>query len=308
MWNIKMGIKENINEKRTYTIGVIALLLSALLTATSQVFYASRVQNLHPFIFTGISFFLTACFFSFFARNQKVEYKWKSTWQSLLKLNLASVLAFMGFYFALKFIEPAIVSSLEMGLGPLFVISLALTQRQIVAKEQWGIALGTLLACFLLIISIFNGNSGVQMNQNINTILGVIASVFCGLGAVLCTNYSKLLSSAGWTSSMILTHRFYGIVLLSFIFTYDILFDYIFTNVQWILLVTIAGVLIPMYLLQKGIQYCETFLVMMSLCFIPVFTFFFQLFDPRLSWSTTTLLGVILLFVLGVFSIYVEKK
>ena len=64
-----MGVKENISEKRTYTIGVIALLLSALLTATSQVFYASRVQNLHPFVFTGISFFLTACFFSFFARN-----------------------------------------------------------------------------------------------------------------------------------------------------------------------------------------------------------------------------------------------
>ncbi|MBH0175768.1 EamA family transporter [Fictibacillus sp. 23RED33] len=154
-----MGPKENISEKRTYTIGVIALLLSALLTATSQVFYASRVQNGHPFVFTGISFFLTACFFSFFARNQKVEYKWKSTWQSLLKLNLASVLAFMGFYYALKFIEPAIVSSLEMGLGPLFVIFLALTQRQIVAKEQWGIALGTLLACFLLIISIFNGGT-----------------------------------------------------------------------------------------------------------------------------------------------------
>lgn len=293
---------------RTYTIGVIALILSALLTAASQVFYANRIQNVHPFLFTGISFFLTACYFSFFAMTQKVEYKWKSSWQSLVKLNVSSVLAFMGFYFALKFIEPAIVSSLEMGLGPLFVIFLLLLQRQFVGKAQWGIALGTLLASILLVVTIFNGQSGVTTIQNTDTILGVIASVFCGIGAVLCTTYSKELSVVGWTSSMVLTHRFYGIIILSFISTFNLLFDYFFDHVLWIFIMTIGGVLIPMYLLQKGIQYCKTFFVMMSLCFVPVFTFFFQLFDPRLSWSTTTFIGVILLFSLGVCSIFIEKK
>ncbi|MEH6944949.1 EamA family transporter [Bacillus sp. JJ722] len=303
-----MLIRDESNGGNLHIIGVIALLLSALLTAASQVFYASHVQNTHPFIFTGISFFLTACYFSLFAMKQKVTYQWASAWQALLKLNLSSVLAFMGFYFALKFIEPAIVSSLEMGLGPFFVILLTSIQRKDVSKAQWGIAIGTLLACYLLIVSIFNGDSGLHVKLDINTILGIIASVFCGLGAVLCTVYSKQLSSIGWTSSMILTHRFYGIVLLSFMFTYDLIVHYFVDHIVWILIVTIAGVLIPMYLLQKGIQYCKTFLVMMSLCFIPVFTFFFQLFDPRLSWSTTTLFAVILLFILGVFSIYLEKK
>ena len=70
--------------------------------------------------------------------------------------------------------------------------------------------------------------------------------------------------------------RFYGIILLSFIATYDVMFTYLLENIDWILLMTVIGVLIPMYLLQKGIQYCEVFLVMMSLCFIPVFTFFFS--------------------------------
>ncbi|WP_158582996.1 DMT family transporter [Lysinibacillus yapensis] len=303
-----MRLEVNVTKNRTYKLGVTALLLSALLTAASQVFYASRVQNAHPFLFTGISFFLTACYFSFFARSQKETYRWKSSWQSLLKLNLSSVLAFMGFYFALKFIEPAIVSSLEMGLGPLFVIFLALMQREVIAKAQWGIAFGTLSACLLLVISVFNGVSGVQTNLDSSAILGLIASVACGLGAVLCTNYSNRLSGMGWTSSMILTHRLYGIIILSFIFTYNILFDYIFENILWILIVTVAGVLLPMYLLQKGIQYCETFLVMMSLCFVPVFTFLFQLFDPRISWSTTTLMGVVLLFILGVFSINIGEK
>ena len=79
-------------------------------------------------------------------------------------------------------------------------------------------------------------------------------------------------------------------------------------NIIWILAVTFLGVLVPMYLLQKGIQYCETFLVMMSLCFIPVIVFFFQFFDSRLQWSSLTLTGVVLLFGLGLMSVYADRK
>src|SRR5699024_9747323 len=78
---------------------------------------------------------------------------------------------------------------------------------------------------------------------DVNIILGIIASIACGLGAVLCTIYSKQLSRAGWTSSMILSKRFYGIILFSFFFTYDLIFDYTMENISWILVVTIIGVL-----------------------------------------------------------------
>jgi len=152
----------------------------------------------------------------------------------------------MGFYFALKYIEPAIVSSLEMGLGPLFALLLAIQQKKRVINAQWGIA--------------------------------------------------------------ILSKRFYGIILLSFIATYDVMFTYLLENIDWILLMTVIGVLIPMYLLQKGIQYCEVFLVMISLCFIPVFTFFFQLFDTRLQWSNITLMGVLLLLLFGILSVVLEQR
>lgn len=303
-----MAVVNNLVKKREHVIGIAALMISAVLTSASQVFYANHVQNTHPFIFTGVSFFLTAFFFSFISAKQKAAYQWSSAWGIIIKLNLSSVLAFMGFYFGLKFIEPAIVSSLEMGLGPLFAIILTTMQRKTVHKEQWWVSMGTLLACLLLITTVFSGNSGIQMDFNFNTILGILASIFCGLGAVLCTIYSKQLSLLGWTSSMILTHRYYAIVFLSFIFTYDLIFNYFIENAIWILIITVAGVLLPMYFLQKGIQHCKTFLVMMSLCFIPVFTFFFQLFDPRLSWSTTTLIGVLLLLFLGVCSVYFEAE
>lgn len=299
---------ESVEKKRSfYVIGVGSLVLSAILTALSQVYYANRVQAVHPFLFTGISFLLTTVYFQLFAARQKVGTNWKVAYLPLLKLNLASVLAFMGFYFALKYIEPAIVSSLEMGLGPLFVLLLALGQKQRVTRGKWVIAIGTLLACLLMIFSVFMGNSALD-HWDKYSVLGIVASVFCGLGAVLCTIYSKQLSEMGWTSSMILSKRFYGIILLSVLSAYDVFFAYITENISWIVVMTLIGVLIPMYLLQKGIQYCDVFLVMMSLCFIPVFTFFFQLFDARLQWSNSTFIGVLLLLVLGIVSVVHERR
>lgn len=293
-------------QRKMYVVGIVSLLASAVLTSISQVYYANKVQLVHPFLFTGISFFITALFFQIVTMKQRIRVEWKRTFLPLLKLNLASVLAFMGFYFALKYIEPAIVSSLEMGVGPLFVLAIALRTRVYIPRMQWWIALGTLGACLLLIYAIFSGNSGVT-EWRIENSFGMIASILCGLGAVLCTIYSKQLSALGWSSSMILSKRFIAIILLSFIATYDTLVLYFFENIAWIMIVTIIGVLILMYLLQKGIQYCETFIVMMSLCFIPVFTFFFQLFDPRLTWSSLTFTGVCLLLILGILSMWQEQ-
>ncbi|GLC89110.1 DMT family transporter [Lysinibacillus piscis] len=293
---------------KRYKVGVLALISSAIITAISQVFYANRVQGIHPFLFTGISFFVTSLYFQCFAFRQKVAPRWRQTWQPLLSLNLSSVVTFMGFYFALKYIEPAIVSSLEMGIGPLFILLITLYQRTAIAKSQWFIAVGTLFACGVLIMAVVVGESGVTMELSTEVVIGIIASILCGAGAVCCSIYSKQLNELGWTSSMILAKRYIGIVSLSFFLTYDRILPYLMDNIMWILLLTLFGVMLPMYLLQKGIQYTNTFLVMMSLCFVPVFTFAFQLIDARVQFSTVTFSGVLLLFCLGVASIWIEKK
>ncbi|MEY9974853.1 drug/metabolite transporter (DMT)-like permease [Lysinibacillus sp. RC46] len=297
-----------ITKKQATTVGLVALVLSALLTSISQVFYAKQVQEVPTFLFTGISFFITAIYFSFFARKHKRANLWKGNINSVVKLNVASVLAFMGFYFALKYVESAIVSALEMGIGPLFVLVLAVFAKESIPKVQWVIATGTFLACTILILAVVSGKSAVQMDITFPVILALIASVSCGVGAVLCTIYSKKLSEAGWTTSMILANRYYGIILLSFFATFDIFFKYFSGNISWIIAVTVMGVMLPMYLLQIGIQYCSTLIVMMSLCFVPIFAFFFQMFDSRLSWSPISLLGISLLFIFGVCSLYVEKR
>lgn len=290
-------------DQSMYKVGMYALLGSAVLTSVSQVFYANQVQAVHPFLFTGISFFITALYFQLFALKQKTKVNWKEDKKPLLKLNIASAITFMGFYFALKYVEPAIVSSLEMGIAPLFILILMLIQRKKISVKKWMISIGTLVACFILIGGIISGKSGVASQISSEMLIGIIASILCGIGAVYCSEYSRELSNRGWTSSMILSKRYIAIILISFIFTYDLIIPYFVEHIIWILIVTFGGVLIPNYLLQKGIQYTNTFLVMMSLSFIPVFTFFFQLFDTRLQFSFVTALGVSLLFICGMSSL-----
>lgn len=290
-------------EHSTYKMGIYALLGSAILISISQVFYANQVQSVHPFLFTGISFLITTLYFQAFAMKQQTKANWAKARKPLLLLNIASAITFMGFYFALKYVEPAIVSSLEMGIAPLFILLLMLLQRKTISTQKWLISIGTFAACLLLIWAVVTGESGMGTTLSAEMLIGIIASIVCGIGAVFCSEYSKQLSEIGWSSSMILSKRYIAIIIISFIFTYDLLIPYLLDNIIWILLVTVSGVLVPNYLLQKGIQYTNTFLVMMSLSFIPVFTFIFQLFDTRIHFSLATGAGVLLLFLCGISSL-----
>ena len=55
---------------KSMMIGASFLLLSALLMSVSQVYYANQVQGVHPFLFTGVSFFITALLFNIIAFKQ----------------------------------------------------------------------------------------------------------------------------------------------------------------------------------------------------------------------------------------------
>ncbi|MGE7926514.1 hypothetical protein [Lysinibacillus xylanilyticus] len=152
-----------------------------------------------------------------------------------------------------------------MDIEPLFVLVLAVFAKESISKANWVISTGTIIACIILILAVVSGKSAVQMDITLPVIFALIASVGCGVGAVLCTMYSKKLSEVGWTTSMILANRYNGIILLSFFATFDIFFKYFSGNISCVIAVIAVGVMLPMYLLQIGIQYCSPLIVMMSL-------------------------------------------
>ncbi|WP_408010034.1 DMT family transporter [Pseudalkalibacillus sp. A8] len=293
-------------------IGTILLIISALLTAGSNVYYSSNVQDISPFTFTFISFLITAVFFHIiqlknYTKNMQINSK---NLKNIIGINLSTAGVFMCFYFALKYIEPAIVGAIEIGVGPISsLIIIKLFYRQTVKRVDIFTGIGALAGSLFLIFGTLNGNSGIAFQSLPIAVAGLISATLCGFFAALAAIYSKNLSKDNWSSSKILAHRFYAIITLSLILSLQQgnLLLQLTSNWVWILVVSVIGVAIPLYFLQIGIKHSETFFVMMSLSFIPIFTYAFQLFDSRIATSYHSLSGISIILGFALFSVYINN-
>ncbi|USL45327.1 MULTISPECIES: DMT family transporter [Priestia] len=302
-------------------IGTVALISSALLTSINQVLYAKWVQNMNPFVYSFLSFSLTLLFFLIITcivslKNKQNKDKTKENKKNeisyILILNTITAIIFICFYYANKFIEPAIVSSIEIGIGPIIALSIGLLLKNIkLLKVDVAVCIGILLGTCILVWASITGASGVNV-QITNTLNGLITSFIAGIGMVLATLYSKKLSELGWTTFKILAHRFYMLVPLSFILVLNQNFDdiiQVFLN-NWLLITifTFLGLVIPLYLIQVGIKHCNPLFVAVTMSCGPVFTFLFQLIDPRVEWSWTSLSGIVIICLFVVLKVLYQKQ
>ncbi len=301
----------------TFMLGAIFLIGSALLNAVNQVYYAKYVQEISPFTFTFISFFVTSITFhviGLFSKNEKNSIRRLSLKDRInfIILNICTAIIFGCFYFALKYVEPAVVSAIEIGVGPLLALFIGkwLYPQHTTSRIDFLIGIGILIGSILLFWASLTGRSGIEMISIGLTVKGLLASTISGIGAVLAAIYSKRLSDSGWSSTQILAHRFYAIIPITAILALnqDSLYLTVSENWKWILFITIAGVILPLYMLQIGIRFCNPFFVMITTTLVPVFTFIFQLFDPRIKWSNTSLAGIVLILFFALLSVINNTK
>jgi drug/metabolite transporter (DMT)-like permease len=300
----------------TFMLGTVFLIGSALLNAINQVYYAKYVQEISPFTFTFVSFFVTSITFnviSLFSKKNKNSIRRLSSKDRMnfISLNGWTAIIFICFFFALKYVEPAIVSAIEIGVGPLLALFIGkwLYPQHTASKVEFLIGIGILIGSIVLFWASLTGHSGIEMISIDLTVKGLIASTISGIGAVLAAIYSKRLSDSGWSSTQILAHRFYAILPITAILALiqDSLYLTVLENGKWILFITITGVILPLYMLQIGIRFCHPFFVMITTTLVPVFTFIFQLFDPRIKWSNTSLIGIVLILFFALLSVISEK-
>jgi drug/metabolite transporter (DMT)-like permease len=235
-----------------------------------------------------VSFFITSITFNvislFSKKNKNSIRRFNSKDRvNFISLNVWTAIIFICFFFTLKYVEPAI----EIGVSPLLALFIGkwLYPQHTASRIEFLIGIGILIGSILLFWASLTGHSGIEMISIDLTVKGLIASTISGIGAVLAAIYSKRLSDSGWSSTQILAHRFYAILPITAILalTQDSLYLTVLENGKWILFITIAGVILPLYMLQIGIRFCNPFFVMITTTLVPVFTFIFQLFDPALS-------------------------
>ncbi|MFI1160763.1 EamA family transporter [Streptomyces sioyaensis] len=285
-----------------------------VLANANAVFSGNLLQSMHPFTFLFWSFFVSAVFFGIVlvARNGfaslKIE---RASVVPLLILNGTTAFNWIGYFYALHFIEPAIVSAMMGGLGPLVTIALErFLRKRRFPKRVYVPAAGVLLGAGMLAWASLTGKSGLAEISVTASVIGLIASTVGGVSQALNTVATKQLGERAWSATRIMTHRFYLLLVIAagLSLSGPGLAVGGASQAGLLAVATVLGVIAPLWPLQRGIILSEPFTVAALLALAPILTYVFQGFDARMHWSVLSAVGCAVVAVFTVYGTRITQK
>jgi len=232
-----------------------------------------------------------------------------TSFKDILLLNIATAGSWWGYFYSLKFIEPAVAGAFIGGL----VIIVAWALNMVFRKEApssgndlWTTFAIFLLGAILMYLSL-EGKSAIGDGLTKADILrGFFGASVCAIGISATTIHLKCLFERGANSAHLLSRRFYLVVLISGAVSYSQgdLFKISLSDLVIAASISIFCIVLALYALQEGIRRCEPVLVEAIHAALPLLTLFFQLFDPRLQISTSSWICVSLISLIVMQSCY----
>ncbi|TVP49264.1 MAG: DMT family transporter [Halomonas sp.] len=294
--------------------GILFIMLFLLLANANAVFSGNLLQVFHPFTFLFWSFFITSIFFHtclFYRSFLRELVLSRNDMVPLLIVNITSAFNWIGFFFALKYLEPAVVTAIMGGLGPLSTLMLErIVRKHRLPAYAYVVALGVLIGTLMLVLSSILGLAGVRAQSHSITIIGLFAASAAGASQALNTIATKQLGELKWNSTRIMAQRFYLLLLIAAVLAWTGPSFSVSSagNAGSLLLATVFGVIVPLWILQKGIILSEPFTVAGMLSLAPILTYAFQVFDARIHFSTISGLGCVVIVTATGFNIYMKYR
>ena len=288
--------------------GVGPLVGFAVLTAALDVYAGNQLQRHSPATVAAISFTLAAAFFLAVSHLRQGT---AATWRPLrtsrpdvVMINITTAVTWLSMLYALKYLEPAVVTAVGLALGPLLTVVLAplLRPGTSVLRAEVLVSAGIAVLIVVLAWGSFTGRSAIGESGWLPTAIGIVLTLLTGIGSVANVIYSKRLSDAGLTPQGVLAVRFFLMITVTWVITATSPAPGVVAALLPSVAIAVVGGAVPLYLLQVGIQYTEPMTASILLTFSPVFAFLLQLLDQRLSPSLLTLasvVGIVVLVVLG---------
>ncbi|MFB8277988.1 EamA family transporter [Nocardia colli] len=279
--------------------GLVPLTGFAFLTAALDVFAGNQLQAHDPATVAAISFTLAAVFFlggDLIRRGPAAALRpLRDNRYDVIMINVTTAVTWLSMLYALKFLEPAIVNVVGLALGPLLtvLVSPVLRPGTKVLRTEVVISLFIGVMIAMLVWGSFTGRSAVGERSTADTAIGIALTLLTGLGSVTNVIYSKRLSEADLKPQSVLAVRFF--LMLAVTWTLVALNEHPGVRTAFLpsLLIAVVGVAVPLYLLQVGIKHTEPITASILLTLSPLFAFFLQLPDQRLTPSMSTFAGVV---------------
>lgn len=299
---------ENVNrwtmngvERKSQLLGIFLVLIATIIANANAVYLGHLAQGLPPAL---LSFYYGLMAFLFF-----LLLRWRflkgilgntrKSVSDVVGLNVVTMGNWVGYIFALKYLEPAITVAIIVGTGPIFVILLGryLRPHGRIYRGEHGSAIGILFTLFLLTYLTHSGKTGIGTLPAIGFLIGIFGSITSGVAMAATTIYLKNLTEKGWKSFDIMMVRFFLLIFVSFLLCHQQSISLRLDGTPWtsIFVAAVTGTVIPLGLYVIAIRKVEPITAIILLATGPIFTLLFQFFDHRIVWSYHTLISILIL-------------
>jgi len=294
--------------------GIMYVVSFVIMANANAVLSGRLLQSLHPFTFLFWAFSITSITFllrlKFYESSGFTKVRPTDLW-ALLVLNVASTLSWIGYFVALRYLEPAVVTATVCGFGPISIILLEkIVRKQDLPSHCYVAAIGAFTGTAILIWASASGLSGIRIEDSKGVLVGLLAALVGGASQSMTVISIKQLGDRGWNAERIMAHRFHLLIITAAIlaFTGPGIFQISIVQVKYLSMAAVFGVMIPILLLQRGIIILEPFIVSVLLSIGPVITYILQGFDARISWSIPSAVGCCVVVVFTIYGTILSRR
>lgn len=279
--------------------GVVLGLLFCFISAAFDVYVAFVTQTLSTVVvifycFVSSSLLFLGC--SLWKDRVSLFSNVKQGRMLVVWINISVVLNWGGLFYALRYLEPAVVGVASVACGPALtmIISAFIKSDSKATPAEAVIACLVLLSVAIMLFQSFVGVSGISSTTFEQRIIGIVSVVLCALGTVLYTVVSKRMFARHWKIEQILAIRNLLMVAICSVLVSvsDVSFS---VATEWIapmLVLVVLGHVLPIYLIQQSIFHLSALHVSFVLLTLPVFTLWLQYMDSRVAFSMSSVVAV----------------
>ncbi|MBB4815173.1 MULTISPECIES: DMT family transporter [Pseudomonas] len=279
--------------------GFLFGLLFCLISAAFDVYVAFVTQAVSTILVVFYCFIVSTAFFvvcALWSNSRSFFTKVREQWGMVVVINLAVLFNWGGLFYALRYLEPAVVGVAAVACGPALTLLISFFDRRSarVAFADALVSCLVLISVGIMLFNSFSGNSGIATTTSAQRLLGIASVVLCALGTVIYTVFSKQMFARHWSIFEILAVR--NIAMVGFcVLVVSIIGGSITLDRELLIpMIILVGVghLLPIYLIQKTIYYLTPIHVSLVLLTLPVFVLLLQYFDARIEFSVASVLAV----------------
>jgi drug/metabolite transporter (DMT)-like permease len=284
-------------------LGPALVLVFCVSQAFRDVYFGHVFQGVDFFAVILLAFLTSTVLFTAIAllRDRRAFAKLHGCGRTVLMMNVTTALAWSCYFFGLSHLEPSIVNTIHSAMGPLTVVALGafgvrLAKTDHVGSWEYLGYAGIALSLAVLAFVVLSGQSGLAGGGTM-ALLGLMALLISGASITVSLLFSKRLHDHGVNAEVVTSVRYILLIVVAAgVVLHKGALGGIGTPVEAAALTALATILmvLPLYAFQVGIALTAPLTANVLRALGPVFVFALQQVDGRLTYSTPTLIGILM--------------